>query len=244
MPIVILNSALVAIRGRVGDVVFKTYRDKIVMTRVPRFTPGAATPAQRARRDRIKAATAFAQRVYASAPAKAFYADEARRLGRQPFRLAISDHLKCADSPVGDETSAEGVRYSAAVRLLDSSASPSPLPPSPVRPPELTRCPAAARGTHSGHEPAAGRFGLVRYPPKRGSPVASITRAKRDRLPVSSWKGGRRRGQGRYRERLACPLVRRVHRRVAQRTNSARTARARSITSRPMQIAMIRPCSG
>lgn len=144
MPIVMLNSALVAIRGRVVDVVFKTYRDKIVMTRVPRFTPGAATPAQRGRRDRMKAATAFAQRVYASAPAKAFYTDEARRLGRQPLRLAISDHLYCADSPAGDETSADSVRYSAAVRLLDSSASPSRLAPSPACPPKPTRPLAAA----------------------------------------------------------------------------------------------------
>jgi hypothetical protein len=128
MPIVTLNSALVAIRGRVGDVVFKTYRDKIVMTRVPRFVPGAATPAQRARRDRLKAATAFARRVYANTRAKACYADAARRLGRQPFRLAISDHLRCVDSPVADRTSAECRRFAAAVRLLGSPVLSSQMP--------------------------------------------------------------------------------------------------------------------
>jgi hypothetical protein len=128
MPIVTLNSALVAIRGRVGDVVFKTYRDKVVMTRVPRFTSVVATPAQRARRDRLKAATAFAHRVYASTRAKAYYTEAARRLGRQPFRLAISDHLRCVDSPKADRTSAEHIRFAAAVRLLDSPVQSSQRP--------------------------------------------------------------------------------------------------------------------
>jgi hypothetical protein len=127
MAIVTLNSALVAIRGRVGDVVFKTYRDKIVMTRVPRFAPGVVSPAQRTRRDRLKAATAFAQRVYASASSRAFYTAEARRLGRQPFRLAISDHLRCADHPSENPTSAESARFAAAGRLLSPPA-PPPLP--------------------------------------------------------------------------------------------------------------------
>lgn len=103
MPVVTLNSALVAIRGRVGDVVFKTYRDKVVMTR---------------RRDRLKAATAFAQRVYVNAVVKAFYGDEARRLGRQPFRLAISDHLRCGDRSAATGTSTESARFAAACRML------------------------------------------------------------------------------------------------------------------------------
>ncbi len=150
MPIVTLNSALVAIRGRVGDVVFKTYRDKIVMTRVPRFTPGVATPAQRARRDRLKVATAFAQRVYTSAPARAFYTDEARRLGRQPFRLAISDHLRCADQTAENPTSTESARFAAAGRILSPPAAP-PLP--------VSSMPRSAPFSSARHRVAEPRYG-------------------------------------------------------------------------------------
>lgn len=65
-----LNSALTAIRGRIGNVVLKTYRDKIVMTRVPRLDGVAASPGQRQFRHRIKEATAYAKRVYADPAAK------------------------------------------------------------------------------------------------------------------------------------------------------------------------------
>jgi hypothetical protein len=168
MPIVTLNSALVAIRGRVGDVVFKTYRDKIVMTRVPRFTSGVATPAQRARRDRLKAATAFAHRVYASRRAKAFYTEEARRLGRQPFRLAISDHLRWVDSPVADRTSAERLRLDAALRLLvppvQSSQRPAPASS------DVPRSPGTVNGVARRSPSTLGRVrpGGNREHPERG----------------------------------------------------------------------------
>src|SRR5687767_13495827 len=95
-PLGVLNSAfpfIAAIRGRVGDRVFKTYRDKIVVTRVPRFDGYIPTAAQRLRRDRMREATAYAQRIYAHPAAKAFYVTAARKLHRQPFRLAISDYL-------------------------------------------------------------------------------------------------------------------------------------------------------
>ena len=102
MAIVIPNSAIITIRGRVGDIVFKTYRDKIVATRVPRFDGVVASPAQRARRERLKEATAFAKRVYADPRAKAAYVAAARRLGRQPFRLAVSDYLRASDTDLID----------------------------------------------------------------------------------------------------------------------------------------------
>ena len=54
MAIAILNPAFTAIRGRVGDIVFKTYRarggNKIVLTRVPCFEGYVPSPAQVARR--------------------------------------------------------------------------------------------------------------------------------------------------------------------------------------------------
>jgi hypothetical protein len=53
----------------------------------------AMCQAQRERRDRMRAATAFAQSVYADPAAKAVYVAAAKSLGRQPFRLAVSDFL-------------------------------------------------------------------------------------------------------------------------------------------------------
>lgn len=83
-----------AIRGRLGDRVYKTYGDKIIVTRVPRFDGHVPSVAQRERRARMRAATAFAKAVYADPAAKAVYVAAARSLGCQPFRLAVSDFLQ------------------------------------------------------------------------------------------------------------------------------------------------------
>lgn len=102
-----LPTANAWVRGRVGDVVFKTYGRKIVISRVPRFDGRPPTAAQRARRDKMRAATAFAKRVYADPAAKAFYITAAQALGKKPLRLAVSDHL------------AHHARVSAAERILN-----------------------------------------------------------------------------------------------------------------------------
>lgn len=51
----------VAIHGRVGDRVYKTYGDTFVVTRVPRFEGYVPSAAQRERRDKLRAAIAFAK---------------------------------------------------------------------------------------------------------------------------------------------------------------------------------------
>jgi hypothetical protein len=83
-----------AIRGRLGDRVYKTYGDKVIVTRVPCFDGYVPTAAQRERRKKLRAATAYAQAVYADPAAKAIYVTAAKQLGRQPFRLAVSDFLR------------------------------------------------------------------------------------------------------------------------------------------------------
>jgi hypothetical protein len=83
-----------SVRGRMGDRVYKTYGDKIVVTRVPCFDGHVPTTAQRQRRAKMRAATAYAQAVYADPVAKAIYAAAAKQLGRQPFRLAVADYLR------------------------------------------------------------------------------------------------------------------------------------------------------
>jgi hypothetical protein len=92
-PLALLGPLCVALRGRIGNRVYKTYGEKIIITRVPRFDGYVPSAAQRERRDRMRAATAFAQSVYADPAAKAVYVAAAKSLGRQPFRLAVSDFL-------------------------------------------------------------------------------------------------------------------------------------------------------
>jgi hypothetical protein len=83
-----------SIRGRVGDRVYKTYGHKIIVTRVPRFDGYEPSAAQRDRRGKMRAATAYAQAVYADPAAKAIYVAAAKPLGRHPFRLAVSEFLQ------------------------------------------------------------------------------------------------------------------------------------------------------
>jgi hypothetical protein len=92
-PLALLGPLCVALRGRIGNRVYKTYGEKIIITRVPRFDGYVPSAAQRERRDRMRAATAFAQSVYADPAAKAVYVAAAKSLGRRPFRLAVSDFL-------------------------------------------------------------------------------------------------------------------------------------------------------
>ena len=82
-----------AFRGRVGDRVYKTYGDKIIVTRVPHFDGYEPSAAQRDRRAKMRAATAYARAVYADPAARAVYVAAAKQLRRQPFRLAVSDFL-------------------------------------------------------------------------------------------------------------------------------------------------------
>lgn len=89
-----IPSLINAIHGQIGDRVYKTYRTgRIVVTGVPCFDGYTPSAAQRAQRDRMRAAIADARRMYADPAAKALDVAEARRLGRVAFRLAISDHL-------------------------------------------------------------------------------------------------------------------------------------------------------
>jgi hypothetical protein len=86
MPLITLHPMFIAIHGRIGDKILKTYRrhgrNQIVVTRVPCFDGYVPTAAQRARRARMRDATAYAKRVYADPAAKAVYVAAAKKLGR------------------------------------------------------------------------------------------------------------------------------------------------------------------
>jgi hypothetical protein len=132
-----------AIRGRLGDRVYKTYGDKVIVTRVPCFDGYVPTAAQRKRREKLREATAYAQAVYADPAAKAIYVAAAKQLGRQPFRLAVADFLRgrprvkldlAAKSPakVSGRNSPAGTRRVPApsrLHLVHPHSRPSRMPP-------------------------------------------------------------------------------------------------------------------
>ena len=106
------------------------------MTRVPRFEGYVPSPAQRSQCGRLRAATAYARSIYADPAAKAIHVAAARKLGRQPFRLAISDYL------AGDD--------SAAAARRDLVMSSDVGEPTAARPCQETRVsPEASRGARN-----------------------------------------------------------------------------------------------
>ncbi len=60
-----LNSVLISIRGRVGDLIYKHYSYGTVITRVPRMTAIKWSPAQIAHRQRVREAGIFYRAVLA-----------------------------------------------------------------------------------------------------------------------------------------------------------------------------------
>lgn len=127
-----IPSAIVALHGRIGDRVYKTYRHRygrnrnlIVVTRVASFAGYTPSAAQRTQRERMRAATAYAQRVYADPAAKAIYVAAARALGRQPFRLAVADHLAGRVLPAAKPT--DDPRPALGRRVAEQSPTPRPV---------------------------------------------------------------------------------------------------------------------
>ncbi len=92
-----LNPILKQLRGRVGDLVFRHYGDKVVVSRAPDFSNYRPTPAQRAQRKRFRAAVAYAQAVLKSTKTAAHYQRRARKEGGKAFTLAIRDYMRGKD---------------------------------------------------------------------------------------------------------------------------------------------------
>lgn len=88
-----LNSALRGLRGRIGDLIYKQYGDKVVVTRVPKFS-GQWSKKQHDRRKKFGDASAYAERVRSDPELRAVYAPAAkkRRMAIRPF--AIKDYLQ------------------------------------------------------------------------------------------------------------------------------------------------------
>jgi hypothetical protein len=80
-------------QGRVGDMVYKRYGDRTVVTRVPRFTKGWSKE-QKERRSRFAAASAHAVKVQRDPGLRASYALWAEKMDLTIRSAAISDFLR------------------------------------------------------------------------------------------------------------------------------------------------------
>ena len=95
-----LNPVLENIRGKIGDLVFKRYRDEVVITRAPESGDRTPTPAQAAQQERFKLAVLYGNMVIADPEKRAIYASAAGRKGVPVFALTVGDFL---NAPAVDE---------------------------------------------------------------------------------------------------------------------------------------------
>src|ERR1041385_3696280 len=96
MATVRLNSALESLRGRVGEWVYKQYSYGTVVTRVPKMEGIKPSAAQRAHRNRVRAAGKFYQQVLADPVLLKRYSTLARRRGSPLPAVTLAEYFKAA----------------------------------------------------------------------------------------------------------------------------------------------------
>lgn len=100
-----LNPVLEKIRGKVGDLVFKRYRDEVVISRTPQSGERQPTPAQASQQERFKLAVLYGNTVLADPEKRAIYEAAAERKGVPVFALTVGDFL---NAPAVDEIDVSG----------------------------------------------------------------------------------------------------------------------------------------
>jgi hypothetical protein len=100
-----LNPILEQLRGQVGDLVFKQYGDKIVVTKKPDLSKHKPTAAQRAQRERFRQATLYGKGMLADPAVRAVYDEAAKARGKPVLSLMVADFL---NAPSVDEVDVSG----------------------------------------------------------------------------------------------------------------------------------------
>ncbi len=102
-----LNPILDELRGQLGEVVFKRYGHKTVISRKPDMSKVKPSEAQLARRAQFKAATEYSKQALADPALKAVYAAAAARLNKPLNSVMIADFL---NAPTVEQVDASGYR--------------------------------------------------------------------------------------------------------------------------------------
>ncbi len=93
MGIVQKGSLLSGIKGRVGDLVFKHYKDKVVVTKVPNFGPDKPSKLQKVYRSEFSKAVAYAQTITRNKEKKKTYEKKVKP-GQRVYNYAIQEYYK------------------------------------------------------------------------------------------------------------------------------------------------------
>jgi hypothetical protein len=86
-------SSIIMIKGRVGEIVFKKYGNRMVASRIPDMSGIKPTKKQKAKRSRFKEAVAYAQSIIRDPEKKAAYKKTLKR-GKTVYHSAIKEYLK------------------------------------------------------------------------------------------------------------------------------------------------------
>ncbi len=92
-----LNPILERIRGQVGDLVFKRYEDRTILSRKAEPSGRPPTPAQAAHRERFRQAALYGRMVMADPDARTFYEGEADERHVPVFSLTIADFFNAPE---------------------------------------------------------------------------------------------------------------------------------------------------
>ena len=88
---VLLNPALRELRGKMGDLAYRRMYGKQTLMKTPDMSRVKWSKAQKEHRKRFKQAVAYARSALADPNVRAQYEKVAKKTGRQPFRVAVSD---------------------------------------------------------------------------------------------------------------------------------------------------------
>ena len=89
-----LNPIIEQVRGKVGDLVFRSYNGETVLSRQPDLSGVAATAPQLAQRARFRDAAFYGRMVMANPADRAFYEAIAARRAQPVFSVTVEDFLK------------------------------------------------------------------------------------------------------------------------------------------------------
>lgn len=132
MAIARLNPLLESIRGAVGDVVFKQYGTKLVISRKPVFRNRTFGPAQKGCQERFRQAALFAQQLMADPSARKLYEEESRVKGKPVRSLMIADflHARVPEAAASGQQETNGPVQATGIgdRHVDRGQQPSAVP--------------------------------------------------------------------------------------------------------------------
>jgi hypothetical protein len=88
-----LNPVMEQMRGKIGDLVFKRYEDRVIVSRKPDIEGQVSTVDQENNRTRFRLAAAYGKEAFADPAKKALYEATAKTRGKPAFALAVGDFM-------------------------------------------------------------------------------------------------------------------------------------------------------